>query len=1309
MVKRYWKYAVGILLALILGLACGTAFWLLGTTGGARWAVSELTRRADLPLTVDQVEGHLGGTLVLIGIGLRYPEVGFELERLSVSWRPAALMRGKVLVTELEGEGLAVTDNRPADESSPKKPPAALQWPKLPAWLRLVRAEIRRIELRRLIWQTSDRPPRMLDQVAGRIKWTGNRLDISSLTVTGPDGTLSASLRARWLQPRLRLEASARLPELVGGEAGFDLTLDLRPGAGGSGFAGDLDLKAVTLPTGELNLSGRLELDSEAVALRDFELRQAENRGRISGDLALNLTAESPAVEAELALDSLDLTRLAGQVTDLNGSLRLTGRIDDYHGRFDLTNRAEDWRAAQLAGTFSGDSRQITLPLLTGRLLKGRLGGELSAAWQPELLVKGKLTGEALDPAAYHPDWPGNLNFEAEGQWRSPQEGPTDLNLRARLLNSSLRGYELSGRVDGRLRDDELDLAALELQGEGVSLSARGALHRRVDFQAQVKDLVTVLPGASGALQGSGWLRWRDKQLAGAVEGTGRQLRYREVLASEVGYSARSLPGKAGGAVTLRLRRLQAKDLPAIDADLAASGTPENHRARGTVHLPRNTTLELALAGGYRQSRWQGSLQRLVWRDPVGPLRLHRPVPLTLSAETLDFKGLRLVGDGEEELTADVALQLQALTGRLRLQWQALRLARGNPWLPEGQLSGKTSGRVVLNRPADGAPDLSLKFDLTGRFQQDNLVLALQTGHGDLAWNRQGLRGTLAAELVEGLRLEGQVRSGEPAGIALPSRGEWELAWNSMDLQHLRPWLPEGIITQGQVSGQGRGTWAPDGALIAVGSAAISRGLLEAPFGDALVSFPLQEAEISWDWRESRLEGQTSLVLKDRGRLAGNFLLPVPARLPLAVDPEGTLSGHLEGNVQEQGLVASLFPGMVQETRGRLSLNLDLSGTWRQPEFAGQLKLSDAGAFVPAAGIELKEIVLEAELQKDRVELVAFSVKSGPGQIKGTGTIFLQQWRIAEYRATLEGQRFALIHLPELQALVNPRLSLEGSPKRISVEGTVEVPEFLLRESDKEALLSPSEDVVIVGEEAPPEKAAPMAVEADIDLVLGDHVLIKMAGLDARLTGKMKVKVAGVENISGTGRISVAEGAYRAYGAKLDIERGNLLFNGPVAQPTLDILALRTIGEVKAGVRVTGTPQSPVVVLYSDPAMSDTDRLAFIVLGHRVAGDGGEANLLMTAAGALLSQGESAVLQDQLKRQLGVDVLGFESGDGDVGESMLTVGKYLNPNLFISIGRSLFTETTEFRMRYSLGKNWEVESKTGTESGVDLFYKIEFR
>jgi translocation and assembly module TamB len=563
--------------------------------------------------------------------------------------------------------------------------------------------------------------------------------------------------------------------------------------------------------------------------------------------------------------------------------------------------------------------------------------------------------------------------------------------------------------------------------------------------------------------------------------------------------------------------------------------------------------------------------------------------------------------------------------------------------------------------------------------------------------------------LTEGGRLEGRLRSEEPAGTEPPSQGDWELVWQGLDLQRLRPWLPEGMIAEGMFSGQGRGTWAPEGVLTAEGDASIAGGLLEARAGDTVVSMPLEEAQFSWDWRDDHLEAWISLILQERGRLAGNARLPIPARLPLAVNQEGRLAGHVEGIVREKGMVAMLFPGMVQETRGRLQANIGLSGTWRQPAFDGRVRLSDAGAYVPAAGIELKEISLDAELQKDRVELTAFSVKSGPGEIKATGTITLQQWRMAEYRLALEGRRFELIRLPELQALVNPRLEFRGTPALVTVTGTVEVPESLLREIEREAVLEPSEDVVIIGEEKPPEREAPMTVVADIELILGDHVLVKMAGLDARLTGKLNLKANGVENIATHGRISVAEGDYRAYGARLRIERGNLLFSGPPELPTLDILALRTVGEVRAGVRVTGTPRAPVLELYSDPAMSDTDRLAYIVLGRPFARDGGEANLLMTAAGALLSRGESVVLQDRLQRQLGLDVLGFEAGEDDIGEAVLTVGKYLNPDLYVSIGQSLFSETTEFRVRYTIGRRWQIESKTGTESGIDLFYKLEFR
>jgi translocation and assembly module TamB len=56
------------------------------------------------------------------------------------------------------------------------------------------------------------------------------------------------------------------------------------------------------------------------------------------------------------------------------------------------------------------------------------------------------------------------------------------------------------------------------------------------------------------------------------------------------------------------------------------------------------------------------------------------------------------------------------------------------------------------------------------------------------------------------------------------------------------------------------------------------------------------------------------------------------------------------------------------------------------------------------------------------------------------------------------------------------------------------------------------------------------------------------------------------------------------------------------------------------------------------------------------------------------------------------------------------VGKYLTPQLYISYGKSLFTGSNLFRLRYDIFKKWQIETQTGSgESGVDLYYKMEFK
>jgi translocation and assembly module TamB len=149
--------------------------------------------------------------------------------------------------------------------------------------------------------------------------------------------------------------------------------------------------------------------------------------------------------------------------------------------------------------------------------------------------------------------------------------------------------------------------------------------------------------------------------------------------------------------------------------------------------------------------------------------------------------------------------------------------------------------------------------------------------------------------------------------------------------------------------------------------------------------------------------------------------------------------------------------------------------------------------------------------------------------------------------------------------------------------------------------------------------------------------------------------------------------------------------------------------------------------------MPDVDILSYIVLGHPLGDNREQASLVAQAAGFLLARGQSVVLQDQIKRKLGLSTLDIQAGGAEttgymgykpitvtppgaapakpapgISQTMLTVGKYLTPQLYFSYGRSIFTGGNLFRLRYDIFKRLQVESQTGAESGVDLYYKIDF-
>ena len=752
---------------------------------------------------------------------------------------------------------------------------------------------------------------------------------------------------------------------------------------------------------------------------------------------------------------------------------------------------------------------------------------------------------------------------------------------------------------------------------------------------------------------------------------------------------------------------------------------------------------------------------------------------------------LRLAGGGGVKGTfsspSPARLAIPA-AGEGTMEWTGIDLALIRPWLPggtslEGSLAGRAAGKILPGERLD----LTGKMSLTRgriRWQKENETLDGSLGTAELSWgwqgplstdakaiaagrltvagrvagmgdltldrhriklekvsvsmdgNERGLQAALDLSLAGGGRFQGQFSSPGPVRLSVPDEGETDLAWTGIDADLFRPWMPQALSLEGRFAGRATGSLFPGQRLALKGDVGLSGGKVRWVRTEGEINLNLKSASVSWEWRGETLRGTASLVLAEYGQLRGSFQLPLPARLPIAPDRKGPLLASLTGQVQEKGVLASVFPGFIRESHGDLDADLRIGGTWEVPELGGKVKLSGAGAYLPTAGIHVKDFQLALSLEKSLVRIDSFRAVSGPGSIEGSALIRLKGWQVVGYQGNIDGDKFQTVYLPELQILSSPRLTFNGVPEKLTIRGEVRLPELIIFGPPTRAVLLPSKDVVLEGVPKSPEKAFSLALDVQVSLILGDRVFVKAEGIDAQLGGNMDLMLQSLDKITSKGEIRVVKGRYKAYGADLEIVRGRLFYaGGPIERPTLDILAQRKVGDVRAGITVGGFLQAPVIKLYSEPAMTDVDILAYILFGSPLgtAGSAEQAGRMAQVASTLLSKGQSTALQEHIRNRLGLSTLEIQSSNtataGLMGykeipvtptgatpasqatstsQTMLTVGKYLTPQLYFSYGRSLFTGGNLFRLRYDIFKHWQVETQTGSESGVDLYYKIEF-
>ncbi|MFM0214441.1 MULTISPECIES: translocation/assembly module TamB domain-containing protein [Paraburkholderia] len=434
----------------------------------------------------------------------------------------------------------------------------------------------------------------------------------------------------------------------------------------------------------------------------------------------------------------------------------------------------------------------------------------------------------------------------------------------------------------------------------------------------------------------------------------------------------------------------------------------------------------------------------------------------------------------------------------------------------------------------------------------------------------------------------------------------------------------------------------------------------------------------------------------------------------LSVNEEGALTGNVNANVPSLKTTGGLF-GPSYLLDGHLALKLALGGTVAKPNLTGSLLGDGLSATLVDQGVQLKDGVVRVALSHNLVDFEQVEFHGASGTLRATGRVRLDGAE-PDLTASIVADKLELFAAPDRNLSLTGSASVAnaGAQGGMAINGkfTVDHALFDLPEQSAPKL---GDDVVVVrpdgtvaGERPRPvpgsnKPVGPFAPRANIDINLGNNFRFRGQGADLGLTGTITAMSAPNLPLRAVGNVRVTQGStYTAFGRKLNIENGFFTFNGPVANPGINILAMRRNQQVEAGVSVTGTVNFPVAKLVSEPNVPDNEKLSWLLFGHGTdQGNNLGQQSTMTTALALLGSASGK----RIAQTFGLDE--FSIGRSEVGltdPQVVMVSKAINEWLVIGYEQGLQSASNAVKATVNLTRYWSVAAYGGTFDGIELLY-----
>lgn len=1058
----------------------------------------------------------------------------------------------------------------------------------------------------------------------------------------------------------------------------------------------------------QASLNGTLAPQADAGLQLQVAVQREGGRGPAPLSLSARLLpwADQPVHDAQLQVQGLDLSAWwpGAPQTALAGQARWTPDGAAWQADIQLNNREPGpWDRGRLPldrlqTRLRHEGGHWRVEDLVAGLGLARVQGQ--ASWQSGPVAQadtwsGRWTLAQINPAALHSALaPARLGGELEVGSPKATELGFVLDIRpeagAAALPQAWQGLSLQNlKAQGQWQshDRELVLDTLSLQAADARLSAQGRV--RVAAGVWVGQAQLQLPG--GTLRQEGVLPWALRLDAPAWETLNLQIDLPQL--AQAWAWAQRWPG------TEALRELSPQG--ALDAQLQVLAGP-GHAAgpvlQMAVQSPRLDLAGAGLPGGLALWEWRGTaegrLRDLNWRWRGEAERA--PWRVVGQAEG-QWLGDLLAGPGQ------LRLQQARLTGQDSLRALSLRLdalapvgaPAGAPvlsahWQPKAGGQGREvwlePGRVQftpLDAPGNPAP------------KGEAVAMSwAQLRWGPDGWRTQGRLTSLPlawVDWVAGPQLQPLAQAGLSGQLLLD--GAWDLFW------------PQDSATPVQVQARLQRQQGDLSLALEDGPGTVAAGIREASLNLTAQGSALS-ARLRWDSeRAGRLDAQARTELRSSPQ---GWSWPATA----------PLTGQLSAQLPQIGVWSLLAPPGWR-LRGTVAAQAQLAGTRERPLWSGELQADQLALRSVVDGVEfvngrLRARVSEQQLTLDEVRLEGAGGEKTGGVLTAQGSatwpVGAQGRREPQLRLGVAAQRLRVSNRADRRLVVSGQGQAQLNGARLQLRAQLKADQASFSLADE---LTPrlGADVVVRRAGQAPEPAAPgvqtVVPDVVLDIDLGPSFSVQGHGLATRLEGQVQVRSTPAQPSPRlVGDVRTVQGSYRAYGVNLQIDNGLLRFSGAYDNPSLDILALRPDISRKVGVQVSGTAQVPVVRLYAEPELPDTEKLSWLVLGRSASGQGGEAVVLQQAAMSLLGR-KGQTLDAGLAAALGLDEVSLRTGSSSQGTATgaaLTLGKRLSNKLYVSYNQSLSGTMGTVSVLYDLSRRLRLRAKAGDDNALELVF-----